>query len=260
MANEKDIIQFLLSGGSYGDIKDKYNRGQMIAALLKNPDAIGKLQKQGLEQSAKYATYDPTQIYDSAALLNATEIKYNQMPAEYQPLATDFFSAVRAAGNNDTEVNKFVNDLKLNRAKSAAKYGINEGAFDSLINQLEKDRKSFATAEGSREKVNMSAFYKQREKLGIAPTTTDKASIADEYLSANVGVRGLSGVATSLEQVAKQKSKSLAETLVKQGRSESEAKRLQAQFEKQFTSVAKKKKLNAAAFSAVDLVKKTLGQ
>jgi hypothetical protein len=75
-----------------------------------------------------------------------------------------------------------------------------------------------------------------------------------------VGVRGLSGVATSLEQVAKKKSKTLVETLVKSGRSESEAKRLQAQFEKQFTQVAKKKKLNAASFSAVDLVKQTLGQ
>jgi len=260
MANEKDIIQFLLSGGSYEDIKGKYNKGQMIAALLKNPDAIGKLQKQGLEQSAKYATYDPTQIYDSAALMNATELKYKQMPAEYQPLATAFFDAVRFAGNNDTEVNIFTNNLRLNRAQSAAKYGLNEGAFDSLLNQLEKDRKSFAASEGSAQKANMSAFYKQRQKLGIAPTTTDKASVADEYLSANVGVRGLSGVATSLEQVAKKKSPSLAKTLVKQGRSESEAKRLQAQFEKEFVNVAKKKKLNAASFSAVDLIKKTLGQ
>lgn len=260
MAKEKDIIQFLLSGGSYGDIKDKYNKGQMIAALLKDPSAVEKLQKQGLEQSSKYATYDPAEVYDSAALLNATEIKYKQMPAEYQPLATDFFSAVRAAGNNDTEVNKFTNDLRLNKAKSAAKYGINEGAFVSLLNQLEKDRKSFATAEGSREKANMSAFYKQRQKLGIAPLTTDKASVADEYLSANVGVRGLSGVATSLEQVAKQKSPNLAKALVKQGRSESEAKRLQEQFEKQFTAVAKKKKINPAAFAALDLVKQNLGQ
>ena len=260
MANEKDIIQFLLSGGSYDDIKGKYNKGQMIAALLKDPDAVGKLQKQGLEQSDKYATYDPTEIYDPAALINATELKYKQMPPQYQPLTQAFFDTVRFAGNNDTEVSVFTNELRLNTAKSAAKYGLNEGAFDSLLNQLEKDRKSFAASESSAQKANMSAFYKQRQKLGIAPLTTNKANVADEYLSANVGVRGLSGVATSLEQVAKQKSPKLAEALVKQGRSESEAKRLQERFEKEFVNVAKKKKLNPAAFAALDLVKENLGQ
>jgi hypothetical protein len=260
MANEKDIIQFLLSGGSYEDIKGKYNKGQMIAALLKNPDAIEKLQKQGAEQGAKYATYNPSELYDTNAGLNATELKYYNMDDKYKGLVTDFFDVVRASGNNETQVSMFKTGLTLDRNKTAAKYGMNAGEFDTLLNQLEKDRKSFASNEGSRQKANMSAFYKQRQKLGIAPTTTDKASVSDEYLSANVGVRGLSGVATTLEGVAKQKSKSLAETLVKQGRSESEAKRLQAQFEKQFTQVAKKKKLSPTAFSAVDLIKKTLGQ
>ena len=257
-ASGKDIIQYLLAGGSYDSIKGKISQGQIIAALLKDPEALRKLQSSASEKTQKYTEFNPNELYDPKQSMNDVEFKYSAMEPKFQNLIKDFFGVVRASGGNLGRIAEFKNTLNSDINKTATKYGLDVGSYSSLIDQLDKDTKSFSTSEATRQKANMNAFYEKRKELGIVGTTKSQSDLSSGYLSKQTGVSGLGDVATTLEDVAKQKGQKFSESLAKSGRSQSSIDALRKQFESQFLAVGKKKKANPLQFSAADLLKKTL--
>ena len=165
-ASGKDIIAYLLAGGSYDAIKGKVSKGQLTAALLADPTAVGKLQ--AMAATSKYTKYNPTELYDPAQSMNDVEFKYSAMEPKFQPLVKDYFAVVRASGGNLSRI------AEAKAKMNAGKYGLDEGSYNSLIDQLSKDTNNFSTAEGKRQKANMAAFQAKRKALGIVgvPTTT----------------------------------------------------------------------------------------
>ncbi|CAB4152104.1 hypothetical protein UFOVP587_51, partial [uncultured Caudovirales phage] len=230
----------------------------LIAALLKNPAAVKKLQESASASTQSLAEYDPTSLYDPKESMNDVEFKYSAMEPQYQNLIKDFFGVVRATGGNNFRVAEFTNKLNADPEKSAAQYGLDSGNFTTLLNQLGKDAKSFTTSEAKRQKANMDAFYAKRKELGIVGTTTSPTDLSSGLLAKQTGISGLGDVATTIEGVAKQKGQKFSESLAKSGRSQSSIDRLRKQFEAQFVNVGKKKKVNPLQFSAADLLKKTL--
>jgi hypothetical protein len=261
MATDKDIINYLLGGGSYESIKNKVSQGQLIATLLKNPQAVAKLQEMGTKKAAPLAKFDPMEVYGTGANTNAVELRYSTMDPKYKNLTDNWFSVVRSSGGNAAEVNAYKNSLTNAkfRAAKAAEFGLDENSFIQTVEQLDKDVKSFMSAETDRQKSNMSAFYKKREAAGITGVSEDVGNVADQYLTETTGVAGLAGIPSTIEALAKQKASKFAEkfkgTTTIQGKS---VESLVKDFEQKFISGAKKKKINPLNYVASDLIKKNM--
>jgi hypothetical protein len=260
MATDKDIINYLLGGGSYDSIKKKVSQGQLIAALLKNPSAVKKLQDMGTEKSARYAKFNPDELYDTTAASNDVELRYSMMDPKYKKATQAWFDTVRASGGNAGEIAAYRNSIIKNKKAKAAEYGLDEASFGTLLDQLDADVQPFIKAETSRQKLNMSAFYKARKDRGITGTSENISDVSNDYLSNLTGVTGLANLPTTIEALAKQKTKAFAETLRKQKRTEKEIATLSGQFETQFVATGKKKKINPLNYVAADLITKNLGK
>lgn len=260
MATDKDIINYLLGGGDYSSISKKVSKGQLIAVLLKNPQAVAKLQEMGTKKAEPLAKFDPMEIYDTGASINDVELRYSMMDPKYKNLIQSWFDTVRSSGGNNAEIAAYKNSLtnSKTRAAKAAEFGLDENSFIQTVDQLDKDVKSFLTAETTRQKANMSAFYKKRKDAGITGLSENTGNVADQYLAETTGVAGLAGIPTTIEALAKQKTKIFAETLRKNKRTEKEIATLSGQFENQFIATGKKKKINPLNYVAADLIKKNL--
>jgi hypothetical protein len=263
MATDKDIINYLLGGGDYKSISKKVSQGQLIAALLKNPQAISKLQEMGTKKASPLAKFDPDELYDTSAASNGVELRYDMMDPKYKNLTQSWFDYVRASGGNAAEIAAYKNSLTnpKTRAAKAAEFGLDENSYTQTIAQLDKDVKPFMSAETERQKSNMSAFYKKRKDAGITGVSEDTGNITDQYLAETTGVAGLANIPTTIEALAKQKAAKYAEGF--RGAATVSGKSVDSlvkEFEQQFIAGAKKKKINPLKYSATDLIKRNLGK
>lgn len=254
-ASGKDIIAYLLAGGSYDAIKGKVSKGQLTAALLADPTAVGKLQAMAATATSKYTKYNPTELYDPAQSMNDVEFKYSAMEPKFQPLVKDYFAVVRASGGNLSRI------AEAKAKMNAGKYGLDEGSYNSLIDQLSKDTNNFSTAEGKRQKANMAAFQAKRKALGIVGVPTDPVKqhvLSDAYLGATTGVYGIGSASTTVEGLAKRKGKKFADSLIKQGKDPAYADKMRTEFENRFVTTLKKKKTNPLDYFATTVTKRTI--
>ena len=261
MATDKDIINYLLGGGDYSSISKKVSKGQLIATLLKNPQAVAKLQEMGTQKAEPLAKFDPMEIYGTGANTNDVELRYSMMDPKYKNLTQSWFDTVRSSGGNTAEIAAYKNSLTnaKTRAAKAAEFGLDENSFIQTVDQLDKDVKSFLSAESTRQKANMSAFYKKRKDAGITGLSENTGNVTDQYLAETTGIAGLAGIPTSIEALAKQKAAKYAEgfkgTKIVSGKS---VDSLVKEFEQKFVAGAKKKKINPLNYVAADLIKKNL--
>jgi hypothetical protein len=79
-----------------------------------------------------------------------------------------------------------------------------------------------------------------------------------QYLTSRTGVTGLEGIATSIDELAKQKSNEFRKAMIARGKSEQRASELTDQFLKTFTAKAKEKKINPALVGITSVLKKNL--
>jgi len=262
MATDKDIINYLLGGGDYKSISKKVSQGQLIAALLKNPQAVSKLQEMGTQKASPLLKFDPSQVYDTTANTNTVELRYSMMDPKYKNLTQSWFDTVRSSGGNEAEISAYKNSL-LNpktRAAKAAEMGLDESSYTQTIAQLDKDVKPFMSAEATRQKANMDAFYKKRKDAGITGISSDAGNITDQYLTETTGVAGLANIPTTIDALAKQQAAKFGASIDKQRFSSANVEQLVKQFEQKFTAGAKKKKLDPLKYSAADLIKKNIGK
>ena len=260
MATDKDIINYLLGGGDYASISKKVSKGQLIATLLKNPQAVAKLQEMGTQKASPLAKFDPMEVYDTSANTNDVELRYDMMDPKYKNLTQAWFDTVRSSGGNTAEIASYKNSLTnpKTRAAKAAEFGLDENSYTQTIAQLEKDVKPFLSAEQSRQKSNMSAFYKKRKDAGITGISEDTGNVTDQYLAETTGIAGLANIPTSIEALAKQKAATFGKSIDTKRFSSANAQNLVKQFEQKFIAGAKKKKINPLNYVASDLIKKNL--
>ena len=261
MATDKDIINYLLGGGDYASISKKVSKGQLIATLLKNPQAVAKLQEMGTQKASPLAKFDPMEVYDTSANTNDVELRYSMMDPKYKNITDSWFGVVRSSGGNMAEIAAYKNSLTnpKTRAAKAAEFGLDENSFTQTVAQLDKDVKSFLSAEQSRQKSNMSAFYEKRKAAGITGISEDTGNVTDQYLAETTGIAGLAGIPSSIEALAKQKAAKYAEGF--KGAKTVSGKSVDSlvkEFEQKFVAGAKKKKINPLNYVASDLIKKNL--
>ena len=261
MATDKDIINYLLGGGDYASISKKVSKGQLIATLLKNPQAVAKLQEMGTQKASPLAKFDPMEVYGTGANTNDVELRYSMMDPKYKNITDSWFGVVRSSGGNMAEIAAYKNSLTnpKTRAAKAAEFGLDENSFTQTVAQLDKDVKSFLSAEQSRQKSNMSAFYEKRKAAGITGISEDTGNVTDQYLAETTGIAGLAGIPSSIEALAKQKAAKYAEGF--KGAKTVSGKSVDSlvkEFEQKFVAGAKKKKINPLNYVASDLIKKNL--
>lgn len=253
------IVKILLSGQVTPEMFSslQISPKRVLAALLKNPEAIASLQKSGGQAVEPLTSFDPSQVYDPDSAINTVAFKYAQMGPKYSQLVQDFWNTVAQTGNSP-DFETYYKDLALTNPKaSAEKYGLAENEFSTVVDAMNKDRQKFMTAETARQKSQMAAFLKQRKSKGITAGVGQGQEL-NQYLQATTGVGGLADVATSLEDFSKKKSEDFKKSLIAKGFSAPRADVLSQDFSKKLLSKAKKQKVNPIAFSAQDLVRKTL--
>lgn len=253
------IIKILMSGQVSPEIIQALNikPRQLLGVLLKNPSVIGKLQEFGTQAVEPLTRFDPSQVYDPKSAVNTVAFKYAQMGPKYSQLVQDFWNTVAQTGNSP-DFEEYYKTLALDNPKAQAeKYGLDVNEFSTVVDAMNKDRAKFMTAETSRQKAQMAAFLEARKKKGIT-TPVGQGGEVGQYLKEVTGVGGLGDVATSLEDFSKKKSDDFKKSLIAQGFSAPRADVLAEDFSKKLLSKAKKQKVNPVAFSAADLVRKTL--
>lgn len=253
MATNEQVLQYLLSGGTYKGLKKSgLSQKQVLAALFSSPKNITALQDYVSGSVAPYASYDATQTYDTVTP-NPVRTKYEMYGPAYNGLVTDFFNTVDNAGGNPTKVDAFVNDINSKMDEASAHYGIPKAELSTLLTNLQKDSKKYVT---EHQKNQFAAFQKLRKAKGITAGVDPQEGFMTKLLGA--GTSSLVNMPTSLEAVAKQRSAEWAKANNTNAK-DPLGKAQIAAYEKSFIDTAKKKGRGALHYGAINLLK-TLGQ
>lgn len=244
----QDLLKLLQGGASYGEGADPR---VLLATLLKNPSALQALRQRAEEEVSPYMQFDPTQVYDPSTNVNDVLFEYVSTRPQIAPIAKRYFEEYEAAGGNQGAINA------ANQFLQSQLSDVDEITRENIRAQLEKDAPRYLTAESSRAKKQMSAFYQQRKKAGL--TGTPGKSDIGAYLESQTGLTGLGSLPTSIEEVAKQRGAQFGEKLKGRGKSQQAIAEMVSTFEKKFAEKAKKEKIAPAAFAPRDVIAKLLG-
>lgn len=251
--SSQDIVKYLLAGGSIADLQDlNVSQRQLMGAFLSSPELVEKYKTRAVEESAAYASFDPSQEYDPTKNFNLVESKYYAMPEKYGKFAKFFWDKVKAVGANPTEVGRIKKNIEDNRDAFAEQNGLTIDEFNELYSSLDKDVDDFQTAEATREKNQYVAFQKKRKESGIQ--STDPKAVQAEYMAGITGVKGLMSMPASLDDFVKEKSGVFLSS-IKGKFSGKQQESYRQQFE---TALKKQVGKNYKKYVVQDLVKKNL--
>jgi hypothetical protein len=244
----KQIVALLGMGGSTAGAADPL---QVLFALAQNPQALTSLRRSGMETVQEASRFDPLYEYDPSTNVNEVLMRYRMMPAEYQPLVNKFFNTGSKVGGNEAAWNAARKQLLQDET-----LGLDTTARSGLLDQMWNDRDKFINQEAKRQKSQYAAFMKMRKEKGFTSMDPDVAT--EQYLSAQTGVKGLSELPTTIEELAKQKTEQFRAALQKSGKGTQKISELADQFSKQFLVKAKEKKINPSLLGVSGLIKKNL--
>lgn len=247
-----ELLRLLQQGTSYGGGADPR---RLLAVILQNPQVLSSLRSRAATEVAPYQTFDPTKVYAPETDINDVFYKYTLRPDKKQrEAANSYFGGITQRGIGDSNSEQYNTEFE--------NYLVSQGwdpaeAGNFVQNELEKDRKAYVKSEVSRSKAQMKAFYQQRKKAGL--TGRPGAGDVGQYLEAETGLKGLSELPTSLEDIAKTNAAKLASKWKAMGRSEKEIAPMVSQFEKQFVKEAKKQKKTVSQLTPKDVLARLIG-
>lgn len=252
MAKKKNLsAEQILAALEAGGSTESVNPLRVLLALATNPERLAALRSSGREVVDQYSQFDPEFDYDPAANVNTTLVRYRMMPSEYQGLIKKFFDTAAATGGNKKLMAQARKQLLLDNSLVP-----DQSSRESLLNQMMDDVDNFVSDEASRQKKQYSAFMEFRKNKGFTSMNPEEAT--GQYLASRTGVTGLEGIATSIDELAKQKSNEFRKAMIARGKSEQRASELTDQFLKTFTAKAKEKKINPALVGITSVLKKNL--
>jgi hypothetical protein len=255
------IIQLLLQEeGGVSQLSGALSGKQLLSGLLSSPESLASLRKSAETSVQPYRQFDPNVSYDPNMLSTDVEQKYASMQPmdENEPdipsFAQNLFAEAKQAGSNPTKISKLLAGLDANKQKFQQQYRMDEDTWNVLRSELDKDIPAYAKQKLERDKKQYAAFLKKRKEAGI----TSGETATEDYLAGTTGIRGLSELPTSLEDVAK-KAATKAVGKFKGQRSEDVLAREAAKYEKAFLAKAKKEKRKPTDYGVAALLKKNLG-
>lgn len=245
-----DILNIFQGGSAPQRGSDKSRR--LIAAILKNPQILNRLRLQAQTQVSPYQQFSTEERYDPTSNYNETLFKYETSFPKAAPAAALFFDFYKQKGATP----QAINEARPLLTSELQKYFPADQA-SSVAGQIVEDAPNYIKAETGRQKRQMAAFYKQREKLGLAPESAGVESDVASFLKERTGVAGLEQVPTSAKEAESMYRKKFYQTLKEKKKSPAEMSALLSAFGGEFKKKTKGKPVGSLV--PKDVLAKLLG-
>lgn len=213
--SDSEIAQVLqMTGGNTEMLTDAgISTGQIIRALVANPQALSGLQKTARQKVTGFGKFYKNNIYDPAYTLNDVESRYTNMDPAVSKFALDFWGKVKEQGSDTTTFNYIKDTYDKNKDAVMGNFNISSDQYDDVVSLFDADINDFRKAEVARQKQQYKAYTTKRKAMGI----TSRETAAGDYLKTKTGIAGLADVPATLEDFTKAKTSDFANYAKKQG-------------------------------------------
>jgi hypothetical protein len=249
--SDDQIAQILkLSGGNVDLLTDaNVSSGQIIRALVNNPDVLSSIQKRARQNVTGYGKFYKDKVYDPAFEFNDTEAKYRNMRGGIAKFASDFWGEVKRQGSDLTTFNSIRDTYNNSKDAVLGEFNITSDEYDDVIASMDADLENFQKSEVQRQKKQMAAYTDRRKAMGI----TSRETAASDYLTKKTGIVGLADVPTSVESFSQSKVSGFTNYAKKQGLKDTEISALVPQLQ---DAIKKKVGKNYKNYALSDLLKR----
>lgn len=190
--------------------------GQIVRALVANPNVVAQLQKGAAKAVTGYGRFYKNKVYDPAWAMNGVETKWSLASKNQARFALDFWKKVKEQGIDKTTFNAVLSNIEDNKETYLSQYNVSEDEFSDMISTFEADYDDFRESEKNRLRKQYKAYKDTQNDMGITPDDNNIPGLAgynpngpdyrkqtrNEYLAAKTGIVGLESIPQNVDEYA----------------------------------------------------------